>query len=504
MPQRILSEQEFQQIRDRVLQSAPDGLDEAGFTRWIGAAMAQAIGEAESTPALEGSATSRFLSNAGEMVNPVAIAQGLYQSVRHPVDTLMNVAEAQGAQLNTGLDRLREGRYMEAVGHGAAGLVPLLGPAAAEAGEQMSEGDWAGGLGRGVGTVATTLIPAAARGTRQAMRALPNSVAASAEAGAASRVADVMAPKVGPNKTRFGNMAERVAPEVAADIAGEGRMWSRQALQEHVGTRLADAEAALDAAANARNARATVRTDAIVQDLMQRRAQLTAQTQTAVPYRAGADVVPAPNAARVAQIDQAIQEIRDLGPVANYEALRRIRQAYDGPARAVYSPTMTADYLRMRANSLGAADVTGVLRERLAQMDPATAAANAEYSLWRTANDVMEATAEVERTRPRVGRQIVARMAGTVAGSQAAGAPGAVAGYVLGPIVDGAASAGATTQLATARMMQRLATAIRGGNVQQVANLTSLLRRMGVTASAQVGRLTSQPAGPLTTEPAPR
>src|SRR5207247_10371873 len=117
----------------------------------------------------------------------------------------------------------------------------------------------------------------------------------------------------------------------------------------------------------------------------------------------GADVVPGPNAARVAVIDQAVDELRQLGPEARYEPIRRIRQAYDSQAKTVYSPSVTADYLKAHGGKLGAADGTGTLREGLARWDPKTAAANSQYSLYRTANDVLEATAEVERTRPKVG-----------------------------------------------------------------------------------------------------
>ena len=216
----------------------------------------------------------------------------------------------------------------------------------------------------------------------------------------------------------------------------------------------------------------------------------------------GKNVVPSPNAAHVAVIDQAISELKQLGPVARYDPIRTMRQAYDGPAKAVYSPSMTADYMKAQGGKLGAADVTGVLRESLAKWDPPTAAANAQYSLWRKADDVLQATVEVERTRPRVGRQIMGRLTGTVLGGQAAGAPGAVAGYVFGPVVDTAAAAGATTQLATARMLGRLAEAVRKGDVQNVTRISSLLKRMGTTAAAQVGRVTT-PSGFQTQTTAP-
>ena len=204
--------------------------------------------------------------------------------------------------------------------------------------------------------------------------------------------------------------------------------------------------------------------------------------------------MPSPNAARVATIDQAIAELQQLGPVSQYEPLRVMRQAYDGPAKAIYSPSMTADFLKAQGSKLGAADVTGTLRRTLGAADETTAAANAEYSLWRTANDVLEATREVERTRPRVGRAIMTRLTTTLAGGQAGGVPGAAAGFILAPALDAAMGSGITVQLKTAKLMQSLATAIRSGNVDAINGLTAKLR--AAQASSIVGRTTSPSESP--------
>jgi hypothetical protein len=225
-------------------------------------------------------------------------------------------------------------------------------------------------------------------------------------------------------------------------------------------------------------------------------------------YRAvplGENVVPGPHADRVAQIDQAIAELQRLGPVARYDPLKVMRQSYDGPAKVVYSPSMTDDFLKKKGAQLGAADVTGALREALAKMDPATAAANAEYSLWRKAHDVLEATAAVERTRPKVGRQIAARVVGTLVGSKA-GPVGAMAGAALGPVFDALLNSGATTQLRSARVMTRLATALRRGDAAAAqtaaTELRALIKRSVPAAAAAVQTVTTtNPSG--SREPAP-
>jgi hypothetical protein len=527
---RTLSEHEFNTIRDSVLNAAPAGLSQEDFTRWMNPRLAAAMATAEHLPpAAEGSALYRFASNLGEMINPVPMVKGVAQAIAHPIDTATGLLDQHVQQFAKSGDAFRQSRYSEAVGHGAAAVVPILGPyvanTAEQIGEQAGHGDYAGAAGKFVGILAPALAPAAIRTGARAARVLPDAVAEAAEAGAARRITDVMAPKVGANKVRFGGMAEEVAPDVAKDLATEGAPWTREGLQTHVATKLAESEAALDAASDTRLHARTFKTQPLIDDLLKKRGELTAESVDASvapkpvpgagPYlRAklgggptgplGADVVPAPNAPRAAVIDQAIEELRKLGPEARYEPIRRVRQAYDSQAKAVYSPSITADYLKAQGAKLGAADVTGTLRDGLARWDPQTAAANSQYSLYRTANDVLEATAEVERTRPKLGRAIMTRLTTTMAGEQAAAVPGAVAGFVLGPVVDSAMASGITTQLKTARLLTRLASAIRGGQVGPVDHLTRQLKALAPSAAAAVDQATRTLPTPANAKPEPQ
>jgi len=470
-------------------------------------------------PAEQGSAMGRFAGGVGEMLNPVTIGEGVYQTVRHPIDTLMGAATQTGELIKKGGAAGREGRYGDALRQTVLGAVPVMGPLAEDLYQQASQGDWAGAAGRATGlAVAPKVYGAALGGASRVAKAAANTerAATALERGAASRVVDVMAPKVGPNKTRFGGMAEDVAPRLAKEEATKA--FSREGLYERVSTKLGDAESALDQAADARLKARTFSTKPILDELLKRRQELTAQavegsspipsikTVEAKPRPSnrygdegftipspgekiptkqvpearplGRDVVPGPNATRVAVIDQAIEEIKALGPVAQYEPLRRIRQAYDAPAKIKYSPSMTADFLKKSGEASGAADVTGTLRDALAKMDPQTATANTEYAFWRKANDVLEATSEVERTRPKVGRIIAARIAATVFGGSAAGPAGAAAGLLGGPMLESILSSAPTTKLRTARVMSQLAGAIRRGDLGHVTALTTELTRL--------------------------
>ncbi len=362
---RVLAESEYNAIRDHLLSSAPDGLTEQQFQTWIGPRMEAALGTAENSPApVTGSTVGRLLSNFGEMVNPVAIAEGLYGAARHPIDTATGVLSDMGQQGKTAIELARNAKrpadYVQAGGHALAAAIPILGPAAAQAGEQIASGDVAGGIGKGAGILLPAAIPTGVRAVRGAARAIPNAVADAADAGAASRVADVISPKVGANKVRIGNRAEAIAPQLAKDLAEDGAPLSRSAFHQQVQGKLAASEQGLDAASDARLAARSFPTQPLIADLMKKRAELTSEavdaskvtpkqgvtragdgtvtiTKTGTPL--GEDIVPGPNAGRVAVIDQAISELKALGPVTRYDPIRTIRQAYDQVAKVKYIPS---------------------------------------------------------------------------------------------------------------------------------------------------------------------
>lgn len=478
----------------------------------------------------EGSAVGRFASGVAENLNPVTAVMGVAQAVQHPVDTAKAQWEALEAQRGQAYALAKEGRYTEAVGHFAAGVLPFIGPAAAKAGETIAGGNIAGGLGQVVGLLAPAAAPlagAAVKGAVGAVGRLPvaEAVADAANAASTRRITDVISPKVGANKLRFGNMAEDVAPTIARETTALTRMG----IADQVGEKLQGATQALDAAADARLNARTFSTQPVIDGLKAARDKLTSKAvegsqyppdvtnltasgqETVLSQRQaaplGKDVVPGPNAVRVAQIDQAIKEVQALGPVARYEALRQIRQAYDGPAKVKYAPSLTQEFLAKQGEANGAADVTGVLRNHLAKLDPQTAAANADYSLWKKADDVLTAAEETERARPTVGRTMLARGLGAAAGAAEDGPLGAVVGGFVGPVIERIAqSASPAMKVAVARQLANLADALQAGQVTRATGLMETLKRMAastkaVKAVAGNALYASQP--PATTQTAP-
>lgn len=451
------------------------------------------------------SAATDFAKGVLSNVNPIEIAKGIYGSVVHPVDTIEGLGRAQLEQFTKGKAAYDQGRYSEAIGHALAGVLPVVGPAAADIGEAIGSGqDTAYNVGKGIGLTALMAPSAIGAAAGKAATALKATGSADvAEAAGASRVAQAITPTVGANKVRFANMAQDVGERLATE-PGIGAV-TRGGFAENIGAKLQQATDALDQATNERQAGRPINTKPILAALNDARDELTAQpfnadrisfpqrgsqsptglVKTAATGPMGQDVVPTPNAGRVAQIDNAISEVKALGPQASYDALKTIRQAYDKVAKVKYSPSLTQDFLARQGEASGAADVTGVLRDTLAQADPATAKANAEYSFWRKANDVVQAAEEVDRARPTVGRNIMARSLGALAGGETAGGLGAVIGGMIGPSIDAAANT-LSTRLIVGRQLGALANAIRSGDAAGVQKAASIIRALNLSTTKKV------------------
>lgn len=71
------------------------------------------------------------------------IGYGLLNTVAHPLDTAAGLVKAQGREFGKAYDEAgsdKPGSTLAALGHGAAGMLPLLGPMAANVGEDLGKG----------------------------------------------------------------------------------------------------------------------------------------------------------------------------------------------------------------------------------------------------------------------------------------------------------------------------------------------------------------------------
>jgi hypothetical protein len=457
-----------------------------------------------------GGPVGRYIENA---VQPLAQAPGMIATA---AESLLPTAGGSQARQDLGralidpsVDRLaqaaqanREGRPAAAVGNVLA-ATPVVGPAVAHGIDQMREGDVAGGAGTLTGIavpfVAGPATRALGRGTTTALRgtAMGESLADTLDASANRRLVDQMVPKVGPNKTRLGNRAAEVAPALLREPGLSA--GSRSGLADKIRAGTEAAADGLDAAADARLVTQQVKIPPLLHQLDAEIAKLTAEpveasrsipsvtspggsqpagnilprdiasgrmmpepTIAARPF--GQTVEPAPNATQLATLRQIRAELERLGPVAPYESVRTIRQAWDTVAKVRYNPATSADFLAKQAEATAAAKGTGAMREGLAATSPADATAYARYSLYKTADDVVQAAEEANRVRPNRGRGIMARTAGAMIGAKEGGVVGAGIGAIIAGIVDRAAEMAPTFQIAIARRMAAVADALRAGN----------------------------------------
>lgn len=138
----------------------------------------------------------RFVSGLVGAVNPVPALREAGRVGAN--ETLKNVVRGQGAQFQKAGQALKnEGefkgwslpnRLSSALGYGVAGALPLVGPAAAQAGEQIGAGNVAGGLGAGVGLTLPSMLGGVA--ARVAGRGLEGTAGHLAESALGVRAID--------------------------------------------------------------------------------------------------------------------------------------------------------------------------------------------------------------------------------------------------------------------------------------------------------------------------
>lgn len=91
----------------------------------------------------QGSTLMRTLSGMGKraLETPMNVLTGLKNLVTSPIESAKGLYENQMRQFDKAGEAAAQGRYSEMFGHGAAGLLPLIGPAAADAGEAIGSGN---------------------------------------------------------------------------------------------------------------------------------------------------------------------------------------------------------------------------------------------------------------------------------------------------------------------------------------------------------------------------
>lgn len=121
----------------------------------------------KSIPAMYGFTAGNMLKNAWEGAKSVvAGAAEIGQDLATNPNWIIGenstakkfVTNPAGAEAQKATDAFKKGHYAEAAGHELAGAIPLIGPAAAQIGEQAGTGDVGGALAKGTAQAATAPI----------------------------------------------------------------------------------------------------------------------------------------------------------------------------------------------------------------------------------------------------------------------------------------------------------------------------------------------------------
>lgn len=431
----------------------------------------------------------------------VDLGLGVANAVAHPLDTYLGlksssqaVADLAKAQWDQAVKAAQKAKAAgvaakggdvasaslsaeEALGHGLAAVLPILGPAAAKAGEAGASGDVAGMAGGATGLLA----PFVASKVIESRHAPNPARAAILERQA---IEDVAGKVLAPGNPRYKAVAQRIAPEVME----RGLTGDRSVLQQVAEDGLAEASARIDAA-TARNPGELVSFKGVIKRLNEEIARERPTGETVPGFESR---VSALRTYRDFIVDEL--KTQGQGDKLPFDQAQKLRQKLDQIAAegGVYRRADPQHPVAVQAGA--AADAANELRQEIGRSRPDLLEANADYSFFRSLSDVLDPV----RGRPKqtnfVPSGVTGGMttAGAIVGADVMkGVPGgALIGSQLMPALK-AYFASPARALAKATHKYALAEAIRAGNVPRVQTIVAKVLEMeprGLDLSATVGK----------------
>jgi hypothetical protein len=351
------------------------------------------------------------------------------------------------------VDALRGGQPMEAlragseaVGHGAAAMLPVLGPIAADIGEQGAQGDVAGAVGRGAGL----LTPFAGEKLYRMRRVNPKR-ANLLEREATQQVSERV---LAPGNPAYKGKAQKIAPEVLSRKLSGGRMELQQAAEEGMAEAGARIDDAIQQAGGVKAPVPIVEIEAGI-----RKAIADLRDSKGVAYSDQA-------AARIKQLEKRLVQVRSQGGrsgMATFEDLRGLRDENYRLANEARGYERLGN-VKMADEGWAARETGSVILETFARRSPAAAAANADFTFWKTLNDVLDPVKGRPKSQaPPAGVTGGARTSGAVAGALISPKVAFVMGTVVPFIRERMADA--SWQLADAQSKMKLAQAMKQGDI---------------------------------------
>lgn len=336
----------------------------------------------EQTQGPEGSALGRFSSNAGEMMNPVTIAKGLWNAapipqalggsgvIEGPMNAATGIISAANDQRLKAHEARERGDYGEMAARSVAAAIPILGPAAVEAGEQIGEGDIAGGLGKGFGIIAPMLLGMA--------RTSPAKNAVKADALRREAEGIVSERVLAPANPRYKVAAQKAAPE----LLSRGVQGDRVAVQQWADDLISSADQQIDdlATKHATDRLPTAKTLKTLDAAMEK-------MQFDGPQ--GPQVNPAFQGA-YNELAKQRQFVADRGADMSLADMRRLRQNLDALSKKAGAFSKANGDLSLSAVEDAVMETGNALRDQIATSRPEFAGPNADMHLGLTVRDILD------------------------------------------------------------------------------------------------------------------
>lgn len=360
---------------------------------------------------------ANFLKNVLPSTTPSDYIEGPIYAAKNPIDSMgllldaiigahgqqaSKTAEAGGRVLSEPSLAGKAGAASEMLGHGLATVLPLVGPAAANAGEQIGSGDIAGGMGAAAGI----LTPSALGAARGVVPAAKQAAATRLEQSAVRGMERAIHP------TRIDTKAKtaKVVPEML-----ERRIWepsleklearaanNRQIAGENVGDAISP---------HGHKYRDTM---TLVDELEKSKAEYqdvnkSGETVTIDPQRV-----------------QSIQDLQDTlmsyGDNISVDSLVKVRRVWDDvvdAARGFIQPD-----LGTKVKAWAAREGRSAIADELVQAVPDIQKVNAEYSFWKNVEDITSASVDRRTGQNRGLMPTIAGGAGAVVGEAMSGGAG--------------------------------------------------------------------------------
>ena len=483
----------------------------------------------------EGSALGRFASNLGEQINPVTMVKGVWNTlpipqamggqgiIEGPYNAAAGILGAANEQRLKAHEEMDKGNYGQMAARSVAAAIPILGPAAAAAGEQIGSGDIEGGLGKSVGIVGPMLLAfGALKGKSTAQTA--------AKAGALEReaVQQVAQKVLAPKDRKYQPMAQ----DAAKELLKRGVQGDRVAIQQWADDLINDAASRIDEVIDRYPETQTLKTrpvldmlddtlksmefdtappaknpmQGVVTNAQGQPARLAGKAAPSAPPRGGhghaAPQNPRVNPVLQAEYD-AIKAQRDFiaqrGDDMTFADMRRLRQSLDrvgqtAKARAKAAGDMSLDVMERATSEAGNA-----VRRQIAAERPELAGPNADMHLGIAVRDILDPVKGRPAAPPSSPHGVTGGYHATAAliGSGLSNVPGlkAIGAYVASEVLPKLreAQVSPANQLRLANDKFKLAQSLKAG---KVSTAQSILRNMSmyIPGLTGIGRIT-EPSG---------